>query len=285
MAPILPTKRDAAETNDAIDPAKPGAKKLRTTRNAPIRASSAETNNLVTPAPKTQRSTRNAPPGEAETCDSKDDPGTGHTASPTTSLVMDHTVVTEVVPVAQNGAEGVWRLFKQVKEIGENAKRNELCNHTLELFVGVYGRDAGNAMLKAPSCFSVGQYTRLCNEGLVLVRVPVREELGGRVRHLLLRAGHAATLLEDGREEGHEVRVEVLLVLLQVHVAQLDLLVQLFLRTSRICRGDRRSASNASLAPSSALLGAVDSTCATKRPTPVRNVMLKAVSPLPTTVM
>ncbi|KAE9329147.1 hypothetical protein PR003_g15626 [Phytophthora rubi] len=183
MAPILPTKRDAAETNDAIDPAKPGAKKLRTTRNAPIRASSAETNNLVTPAPKTQRSTRNAPPGEAETCDSKDDPGTGHTASPTTSLVMDHTVVTEVVPVAQNGAGApttyvspLARLKKiraeqaqdlptissveelqnyiranadtLVKEIGENAKRNELCNHTLELFVGVYGRDAGNAMLK-----------------------------------------------------------------------------------------------------------------------------------------
>ncbi|KAE8904594.1 hypothetical protein PF003_g11502 [Phytophthora fragariae] len=38
--------------------------------------------------------------------------------------------------------------FPHGKEIGENAKRNELCNHTLELFVDVYGRDAGNAMMK-----------------------------------------------------------------------------------------------------------------------------------------
>ncbi|KAG3142707.1 hypothetical protein PC128_g24722, partial [Phytophthora cactorum] len=30
----------------------------------------------------------------------------------------------------------------------ENAKTNELCNQTLEIFVGAYGREAGNAMLK-----------------------------------------------------------------------------------------------------------------------------------------
>ncbi|KAE9005460.1 hypothetical protein PF011_g12028 [Phytophthora fragariae] len=56
----------------------------------------------------------------------------------------DHPSVT----LPHRAQEGVWRLFKQGKEIGENAKRNELCNHTLELFVDVYGRDAGNAMMK-----------------------------------------------------------------------------------------------------------------------------------------
>ncbi|KAG2771220.1 hypothetical protein Pcac1_g17783 [Phytophthora cactorum] len=37
---------------------------------------------------------------------------------------------------------------QQGKVIGENAKTNELCNQTLEIFVGAYGREAGNAMLK-----------------------------------------------------------------------------------------------------------------------------------------
>ncbi|CAH0476997.1 unnamed protein product [Peronospora belbahrii] len=32
--------------------------------------------------------------------------------------------------------------------VGENAKTNELCNQTMEIFVGAYGREAGNAMLK-----------------------------------------------------------------------------------------------------------------------------------------
>ncbi|CAI5747493.1 unnamed protein product [Peronospora destructor] len=34
------------------------------------------------------------------------------------------------------------------KVVGENAKTNELCNQTMEIFVGAYGREAGNAMLK-----------------------------------------------------------------------------------------------------------------------------------------
>ncbi|KAL3660389.1 hypothetical protein V7S43_014542 [Phytophthora oleae] len=37
---------------------------------------------------------------------------------------------------------------QQGKVIGENAKTDELCNQTLEIFVGAYGREAGNAMLK-----------------------------------------------------------------------------------------------------------------------------------------
>ncbi|KAJ8564213.1 hypothetical protein ON010_g7133 [Phytophthora cinnamomi] len=37
---------------------------------------------------------------------------------------------------------------QQGKVIGENAATNELCNQTLEIFVGAYGREAGNAMLK-----------------------------------------------------------------------------------------------------------------------------------------
>ncbi|KAL4129339.1 hypothetical protein PRIC2_005348 [Phytophthora ramorum] len=37
---------------------------------------------------------------------------------------------------------------QQGRVIGENASTNELCNQTLEIFVGAYGREAGNAMLK-----------------------------------------------------------------------------------------------------------------------------------------
>lgn len=41
---------------------------------------------------------------------------------------------------------------QQSKVVTDNAKTNELCNQTLEIFVDVYGREAGNAMLKYLPC-------------------------------------------------------------------------------------------------------------------------------------